>query len=83
MLVFDTLYSDIDNHTKQLVMKIFEEGREVRMENGPRQEGIKDCGIFAIAICTSLAYSQLPSSIAFKQSVMRSHLVHCYENICV
>ena len=43
-----------------------------------KQEGHKDCGNFCIAIATSLLYDLVPSP--FIQSLLRFHLIHCFEN---
>ena len=42
-----------------------------------KQEGSKDCGLFAIAIMTSLAHDENPSEITYDQSKFRSHLIEC------
>ena len=73
--VFNSIYSDIDKHTRELLLKLFGADMEIEMQNTPKQQGIKDCGVFAIAICTFLAYyGNLPSHITFNQCVMRAHL---------
>ena len=81
MLVFDTLYSDVDHHTKDLIIQMFGTGLEIMMGSVPKQKGGKDCGVFAIAICTSLAYTQLSNTYRYNQIVMRNHLIQCYENM--
>ena len=43
----------------------------------PKQKGSIDCGFHAIAIATSLSFSLHPSKQAFKQDVMKLHLVKC------
>ena len=65
VLVFGFLYCDIDGPTKCMIMEIFGAGVDIRMGQSPKQEGVKDCGIFD-SICTSLLYRQ------FKQNFLRS-----------
>jgi len=53
---------------------------EVQVGEGPKQDGIADCGLFAIATCVSLSSCGiLPKQ--FDQSKMREHLVECFENL--
>ena len=41
------------------------------------QQGSKDCGLFAIAYATEIAYGHDPSSFIFDQSKLRPHLHDC------
>ena len=41
------------------------------------QQGSKDCGLFAIAYATEIAYGHDPSSFIFDQSKLRQHLHDC------
>ena len=82
VMVFDSLYSSIDQLTLELLLKLFGPDTKVKLEMSPQQYGGKDCGVFAIAMCTSLAYGHRPSCIAYDQSTMRCHLVRCYEKLC-
>ena len=45
-----------------------------------KQKDVKDCDVFAIAICTALAYhyADLPLNLMFNQSKMREHLLQCF-----
>ena len=42
-----------------------------------KQAGTTDCGLYAIAICTSLALNQNPCLQVFSQEDMQSHLIEC------
>jgi len=42
------------------------------------QEGNVDCGLFAIAVATDLAYGNDPVNIIFEQKKMRNHI---FENL--
>ena len=43
------------------------------------QTGSTDCGLFAIAFATDLAFSNNPSTIVHDQANMRTHLQQCLE----
>ena len=81
VLVFNSLYCDIDKPTREFLSQLIGANVEIKLENAPKQRGIKDCGVFAIAICTSLAYGNFLCHITFNQSIMRDHLIQCYENL--
>ena len=44
-----------------------------------RQHGVSDCGLFAAAVCTALAFKANPSEPRWDQS-NRSHLSSCLSN---
>ena len=78
VLVYDSLYSCVDAQTMKLVTTLFGTSC-VEMGECPKQKGYTDCGIYAIAICVSLASKQQPGP--FMQGKMREHLVSCLENL--
>ena len=80
--VYNSLYSHIDNTTSQLLTKVFGCVNHI-VEKSPRQYGVKDCGIFAIATSTCIAHGQSPSFICYDQSLMRDHLMQCYKVQCL
>ena len=43
-----------------------------------RQRGESDCGLFAVAVATSLVCREDPGSMNYNQSVMREHLALCF-----
>lgn len=43
------------------------------------QCGESDCGLFSIAFATALVFGEQPGHILFDQRIMRSHLIHCFE----
>ena len=45
-----------------------------------KQSGSYECGLFAIAYITHLAYGLDPSLFVFHQEAMRSHFIKCIEN---
>ena len=56
-------------------------------ERMQQQEGATDCGLFAAAVCTSLALKRNPSNTRWEQPKMRDHLARAcgiwYHNQCV
>jgi len=48
---------------------------DITMMPMQKQEGLTDCGVFAIFVMTSLAHDEDPCRINYKQSKLRGHLV--------
>ena len=81
--VFDSLYTSIDAPTSDLIKRIFNGAPEIVMKDCQKQIGTKDCGLFAIAIATTLASSRdikHTCNVTYNQSTMRGHLIKCFEN---
>ena len=78
MFVYDSIYTDIDDQTRKIIGDIFEQEIEIVVpQSTQKQKGSTDCGVFSIAIATSLLHSQ---PILFTQSLARSHLISCFQN---
>ena len=43
-----------------------------------RQDNVNDCGVYAIAFATALAYGKNPSGLRFDGLKLRSHLMSCF-----
>ena len=78
VLVYDSIYQTVDKATLDWLKQIFGEDVEVTIGDGPKQEGVSDCGLYATATCVSLANNRVPGN--FIQSRMRNHLITCFEN---
>lgn len=76
--VYDTMYSNIDEETKKLICSVTNCEADIALETVQKQEGGQDCGVFAIAICTSLLFGAYPIKLKFAQAILRSHLVSCF-----
>lgn len=83
VMVFDSLYSSVDPPTHNLLKQLFGVDMKVKFEKYPQQAGGRDCGVFAIAICTSLANAIHPCRSSFKQDAVRHHLLKCFESLCL
>ena len=76
---YDTIYNDIDQQTHNLLNTMFGEDIKVTMDTQvQKQKEDKDCGVFCIAVATSLLFNQPPGP--FTQSLLCPHLIHCIEN---
>ena len=53
----------------------------VKVKNVIKQVGSADCGVYALAYCTSLVLGNNPCLSVYRQVEMRDHLVSCMENI--
>ena len=47
--------------------------------NVAKQLGETDCGLYTIAIMTCLAYGEDPTCLVFDKTMLRPHLVECFE----
>ena len=83
ILVYDSLYNNIDNATKHSVEAVFHGSHlHYSVPAVPKQKGPKDCGLYAIAYATYLTHGkdlQRLTTHYFKQESMRHHLAKCLE----
>ena len=75
--VFDSLYSSVDEATTNFLTNVFGPC-VIEMGESPMQDGVTDCGLYAIATSVALANNQKPGR--FIHENMRAHLVKCFEN---
>ena len=74
--IYDSLYKSIHEGTITVVQNMFKKVGKFKIEiaDMQEQEGSTDCGVFAIAVATSLLYGVSPS---YNQDKMRDHLLCC------
>ena len=77
--IYDTLFKSLDHNTTTVVHNLFGDELEANMVPIQKQVGGLDCGPFAIAIATSLAFDVPPQNRQFNQQVMRQHIVDCFQ----
>lgn len=89
--VYDSLYDTLDDETIVVIKYLFNnENINIKMIKVQKQKGYDDCGLFAIANTVQLAKKYVakteafankcdPGMVKYQQSVMRSHLVNCFE----
>ena len=77
--IFDFLHTLVDKDTRNVILNIFKIDGELKLEmvGIHKQIGENDCGLFAIAVATALAFGSDPDG--FQQSGMRAHLLKCFE----
>ena len=69
-----SLYKVVDKGTHDLLKRLSKNVKiKVFLLQSQLEAGIHDCGVFALAFCTSLAMGDL-SDMKFNQDVMRKHL---------
>ena len=52
---------------------------DVNLEQIQQQQGGSDCGLFAAAVCVTLAFGGDPTLVKWRQNRMRVHLKECFE----
>ena len=83
-MVYDSLYNNIDPQTLGLIPKLLGRVVNLKLHPSPWQVGlqVQDCGLFAIAICTSLVHGQdIKEETMYNQSLMRQHLFESFQNL--
>ena len=77
--IYDSLYKSINKETATIVQNMFKKIGKVKIEIADMQvqKGSADCGLFAIAIATSLLYD---INLSYNQDKMRDHLLYCLEH---
>jgi len=75
--VYDSLYTDVDDNANCKIEKVLESHIKFNMASVQRQIGVTDCGVFAIAVATSLAFGR--SVFTIQQDRLHSHLQSCFE----
>ena len=80
--MYDSFFWYLDQDSLQMIENLFQYDDvipEVKMMQCHKQEGAKDCGVYAIAFSVALAMGVNPSRQIFKQDMMRAHLVNCFK----
>ena len=83
IVLYDSMYSIMDMSTKVLLAALVKTDKpsfKVKIANTKKQLGQDDCGLFAIAYITHIAFGLDPANCEFKQTELRDHLVQCFED---
>ena len=83
VLLFDTAYTSISNTTVDVISKLlhYETSKfTIKLMNVSKQVGDSDCGLFAIAILTSLALGKDPLVEVYRQDMLRAHYLRVLES---
>ena len=80
VLVYDSAYTRWDDTAVCLLKKQFRcsSSNIVIVKSVQKQHGGKECGLYAIANATSVAFGKDPSKMTYREAVMREHLFHCF-----
>ena len=77
--VYDSVFIKLDAETRTTIIKMFQlkKTKDIIMMPMQKQHGSTDCGIFAIAVITSLVHEEDPSRFKYKykQMELKQHLV--------
>ena len=76
--IYDSLHGCLDRHTRKLVADLLQSKQqhiEICYPDVQWQSGVSDCGLFAIAVATSICFGRDPNTAAFTQRDMRSRLL--------
>ena len=77
--VYDSLYDEVDAATKNKLEATFARKIQYIVPRVQKQQGFKDCGLFALAFATNIAHGKM--DVKFDQSKM--HLCECFEKLCI
>ena len=81
--VYDSLQLSPDLHTQTVIAKYLKSklhSIRIKVANVATQKGSSDCGLYCIAMMTSLANNDDPVNVVYNQQEMRIHLRQCFEN---
>ena len=83
VMIYDSLYDNIDAGTRSIISDLFGSAAMPEIVKVHKQQGVKDCGLFAVAIATAICFKQ-ELAVPFNQEIMREHLVQCFEKgVCL
>ena len=80
---YDSAYTSLSADTEQIISHLIWPSRfnlhdtEVHIMMMSKQVGCTECGRYAIAVSTALAFGEDPSQLVFNQEDMRAHLADC------
>ena len=83
--VYDSAHTSLDQASAVLIKDFFHCSlsniKAVAVQK--QRPGSNDCGVYAIANATTIAFGDDPSLVKYDQSAMRFHLIECFtsENI--
>ena len=77
---YDSSYTELLYNTEMVISRLMPEKPEIKVDVMKLTKKIEsnDCGLYAIAIATALAYEVDPSTLLFEQNEMRTHLANCF-----
>ena len=78
--IYDTLFARLDAETQTAIKRLFglKSVEGLSMVDMQCQKGTKDCGLFAVAVLTSLLFGEDPGKVVYKQEKLREYLIECF-----
>ena len=80
---YDSSYSALSTSAEHIIAQLMSPHSKYEMQveimDIPKQSGSTDCGLYAIAISTAIAYGSDPQELIFIQSDMQVHLIDCIQ----
>ena len=80
--LYDSLQCSPSVETQTVIAKyIRSQSKSVKIKviNVATQKGNTDCGLYAVAMMTSIAYKEDPVNVVYSQADLRIHLQQCFE----
>ena len=79
--VYDSLFTYSDKEMEKVIFNLFQWNSTkmvMKFTRCQKQVGGADCGLFAIAFATAIAFGKPPNKLKLVQQELRSHLVSCF-----
>ena len=80
------IHTSVNDNTQTVIPALINsKSSHVKMKliNVAKQSGGTECGLYAIAIITCLAYREDPTCVVFDKAMLRPYLVECFEKKCL
>ena len=80
--IYDSVYVTINKHVKEQIATLLSTKYQIiktHIMDVQKQVGSSDCGLFAIANATALAYAIRPDTCWYDQGKMHQHLYECLQ----
>ena len=80
MILYDSVFTKLDAESRSTIMCMFglKSSSDILMVPMQHQSDDTDCGVFSIAVITSLVFDKDPSEVTYQHPSLRSHLVKCF-----
>lgn len=82
MIPFSSTVMKRQIHYFKFISNLFQCGSDklsIKVAHSQKQRGSSDCGLFAIAFATAIAFGISPMKLKLRQEAVRAHLVHCFD----
>lgn len=82
MILYDSVFTKLDAESRSTILCTFglKNSSDIVMMPMQQQSGGTDCGVFTIAVMTSLVFDDDPSEITYLQASLHSHLIKCFSS---